>query len=198
MSLEYHYGSPVSGSEIRSIEDWLSPMEITSRHDRLQTVRMTKTCGWILDIKTIQRWLNPDALAEEDNDVGLTRNIWICGKAGSGKSVLSAFLYDETRRIVDGRESRSQPFDHCSGTSGSPACDADDQSALAALYFPLQESQPPILIVKSLIHQLLKARPADPNLRNITTEFKDLNRQLSFSKSIELLISLLSTFSLVL
>lgn len=59
-------------------------LEMRYRQDEVEETRGAESCGWILEHKTYQSWLN--------NVHGL---LWIKGKPGSGKSTLMKRIYIE-------------------------------------------------------------------------------------------------------
>lgn len=93
MCLGYQYDTHYPGGAVKEIKHWLSPEDvfnddyITRRDDRLEG-----TCEWAYKVDVIVGWLRscPDSRTKRLEPKPL---VLVAGKAGSGKSVLAAYLH---------------------------------------------------------------------------------------------------------
>jgi Cdc6-like AAA superfamily ATPase len=177
---------------VKAIQDWLTPTlldETLEIYDKLRRTRLPDTCKWVFTIDSVRDWLDPDGL------VRTHRPVLFYGKAGSGKSVLSAFLYDRVKSVVKRRLSPSLEDNPCAGTSESANCEIQDKSKRsAALYFPLRANQRITAVIATFIDNILRSRPFDIELQGIVTVFMNENARLTFTTSVELFAKLLCHF----
>ncbi|KAK8127290.1 hypothetical protein PG984_008398 [Apiospora sp. TS-2023a] len=79
---------------------WMSPsspdISQKSRHDDLCSMRAPGTCLWILKNRKLSSWMN------EENPIACL--LWINGKMGAGKSVLTSQIVETCREQVEGFE----------------------------------------------------------------------------------------------
>jgi hypothetical protein len=79
--------------EIRA-KNLMKALEFDSMNDRIMTVSpaCAQTCTWFLDRLEYTSWRDPEH-REESNGV-----LWIKGKAGTGKSTLMRYIYDNAQK----------------------------------------------------------------------------------------------------
>jgi len=77
----------------RRIMEWLSPVDFSQDLRRVQEKRMNGTCQWIFTTQSYMGWKS-----QQIQDPVL----WLCGKPGSGKTVLSASVVQELQRNSPG------------------------------------------------------------------------------------------------
>ncbi|KAK6065262.1 hypothetical protein SCUP515_11318 [Seiridium cupressi] len=81
-----------------SILRWIDPPEYKAELEDAKRDRMDGTAEWILDHRKFLEWRR--CSPEEDRDIGnaATGILWICGKPGSGKTILSGSIIEDFRR----------------------------------------------------------------------------------------------------
>ncbi|KAK3680915.1 hypothetical protein B0T22DRAFT_474365 [Podospora appendiculata] len=180
-------------SQLRAIQEWLSPPDHAEILSRLQSARLAGTCSWALRNEALRLWLTPDNPSMNSSPAAAERrSVWISGKAGSGKSVATAYLHARAEEICRQRTSRDV---QCAGASDTPSCDeqgADDR--FAALYSPLHQNLSVVTALKGLIDDLLRCRPFDAGLHSIALESMSKHPRMTLKSSIALLTSLLRKF----
>ncbi|KAI7065932.1 hypothetical protein KC327_g11264 [Hortaea werneckii] len=110
----------------RKIVDWLSPPDPWTNHRSARDRHEPHTGEWLLQNATYWNW-----------KAGKTRHLWICGKAGCGKTVLSSTLIEDIKQL----------------------CDADEnlgRFGLGAFYFTFSDKQKQSYedLLRSLVEQL--------------------------------------------
>jgi hypothetical protein len=80
--------------EIDKILQWLSPPDPWTNHHAARSLHQAGTGRWVLDNEIYKAWLN-----------GSTRHLWLYGKAGCGKTILSSTMVEDVqhhcRQAVD-------------------------------------------------------------------------------------------------
>lgn len=118
------------------------------------------TCHWIHDVSAFKDW----KAGTPGHDT-----LWIYGPAGSGKSVLAAYIISSLKHeshIMQDRQSM------CHNPISSDRCGAEEKSS-PVLYFFCgvdRKSETPERMLATLIHQLLLARSESQELFNIGKE----------------------------
>ncbi|KAI6855500.1 hypothetical protein KC343_g118 [Hortaea werneckii] len=74
----------------RKIIDWLSPSDPWTNHRSARHRHEPHTGDWLLQSPTYLDWKS-----------GKTQHLWICGKAGCGKTVLSSTMIEDIKRLCD-------------------------------------------------------------------------------------------------
>ncbi|GAB1739832.1 hypothetical protein NU219Hw_g4767t1 [Hortaea werneckii] len=74
----------------RKIVDWLSPPDPWTNHRSACDRHEPGTGDWLLQSPTYLDW-----------KAGKTRHLWICGKAGCGKTVLSSTMIEDIKKLCD-------------------------------------------------------------------------------------------------
>lgn len=74
----------------RRVMEWLNPVEIESDFLRERNKRANKTCSWILSRPEYENWRSTE---KHDDSI-----LWINGRPGGGKSVLSTCIIEELQR----------------------------------------------------------------------------------------------------
>ncbi|KAK3320455.1 hypothetical protein B0T19DRAFT_477722 [Cercophora scortea] len=180
-------------SQLRAIQEWLSPPDHAEALSRLQDARLAGTCSWAFQNETLRLWLAPDDHNLNSSPAAVhKRSVWICGKAGSGKSVLAAYLHTRAEEICRRRTNLDV---QCAGTSDTTSCEKQGPDGrFAVLYSPLQQNLSVVTALKGLIDDLLRCRPSDPQLHSIALESMRKHPRMTLQTGIELLTSLLHTF----
>jgi len=182
------YDGQYSGAHQKVIKEWLDPITLAGTIDKLQSSRLNGTCEWALSTTEIRTWLHPDMEADDK------AAIWICGKPGSGKSVLSAYLNAQAANIC--RERARQQVS-CQGIPKSPNCEAGLQgqdSLPMALYFPLEENQSITSVAATLIDEVFRWRPYDSRLQTLAADYIGRHPVITLTRSLHLLKLLLAQF----
>jgi Cdc6-like AAA superfamily ATPase len=118
--------------------------------------------------------------------------IWIFGKPGSGKSVVSEFLVDHLQKS------------HHLGPSSEAVCEGDTQKdascrttdpriKFSVLYFFCRgkDEIEPSDIFRTMVNQLLRQHPESQKLHSIALQFKKESDDPSASSLLELLLKLI-------
>ncbi|KAI7158046.1 hypothetical protein KC349_g5195 [Hortaea werneckii] len=110
----------------RKIVDWLSPPDPWTNHRSARDRHEPGTGDWLLQSPTYLDW-----------KAGKIRHLWICGKAGCGKTVLSSTMIEDVKKL----------------------CDTDDnlgRFGLGAFYFTFSDKQKQSYedLLRSLVGQL--------------------------------------------
>ena len=110
--------------QLDSIRRWLAPPDPSTNHNRACRSREGTTGSWFIESEAFARWKETDAL------------LWLHGKAGCGKTVLSSTIIAETIR-------------ECSNRSGA---------AVAYFYFDFNDSEKenPDKMIGSILIQLYR------------------------------------------
>ncbi|KAI6911953.1 hypothetical protein KC318_g4774 [Hortaea werneckii] len=74
----------------RKIVDWLSPPDPWTNHRSARDRHEPQTGDWLLQGPTYLDW-----------KAGKIRHLWICGKAGCGKTVLSSTMIEDIKKLCD-------------------------------------------------------------------------------------------------
>lgn len=84
LDLQHHF---------QKIVDWLSPPDPWANYASARRHHEPHTGSWLLQSDQYQRWRD-----------GQTRHIWLYGKAGSGKTVLSSTVIEDARLYSESAE----------------------------------------------------------------------------------------------
>ncbi|PGH14460.1 hypothetical protein AJ80_05905 [Polytolypa hystricis UAMH7299] len=185
----YQYSSHCPDGKVKEIQDWLSPVPFLE-YENLQAHRLEGTCEWVFDMDIVKMWLNP-----QPSD---PKTVWISGKAGSGKSIITTYLYDHISAIVDQENWSPTDPSRCSGMPDSISCKhysmLDNQ---AVLYFPFKRDRTIASAIRTLIDQILRFQPLNSNLQEIVLEFKRAgNKGVATRGGFYVLMRLLKAFPL--
>ncbi|RMY25079.1 hypothetical protein D0867_00954 [Hortaea werneckii] len=74
----------------RKIVDWLAPSDPWTNHRLARDRHEPHTGDWLLQSPTYLNW-----------KAGQSRHLWICGKAGCGKTVLSSTMIEDVKKLCD-------------------------------------------------------------------------------------------------
>ncbi|RMY70463.1 hypothetical protein D0862_14748 [Hortaea werneckii] len=77
----------------RKIVDWLSPADPWTYHHSARDRHEPGTGDWLLQSPTYLDW-----------KAGKSRHLWICGKAGCGKTVLSSTMIEDIKKLCGANE----------------------------------------------------------------------------------------------
>jgi hypothetical protein len=168
------YGSVAPDTEREQLQRWLGKPEarqaqLTAYDNSLKIQKSAPyTCKWIHITPEFRAWLSPDSEL---------RTLWISGPAGSGKSVLTAYIINYLRNSPDlnGLES---------GASSSQV-PRPDLLPIVLHFFcgPDRLSETPERMLSLLIHQLLICRPDNEKLVTMCRELYHTSLQLGVSAS---------------
>jgi Cdc6-like AAA superfamily ATPase len=146
--LRWRYGEACANLDCKNVLRWLNPSESKMAQDEQRRDRLAKqqsasfTCQWLLQNPIFLAW----ASFETAHNV-----LWINGKAGTGKSVLSAFIIDSLRSIPPTYVEEGRGDDH-------PSKSSKMSSKPTVLFFFCgidRASENPWSFIGSLIHQLI-------------------------------------------
>jgi Cdc6-like AAA superfamily ATPase len=166
-----------------------------SREDTLRRLRFEGTCEWATRLDVVSRWLDPEVAVALPKALHGGRCLWIYGKPGSGKSVLSAFLYDQITAIVAKQHKDAIRNAPCPGFEGSEDCTPILQAKLwTALYFPFHGNATLMQAAVTLVHRILLQHPANEALHDVASKFQDKPR--TETVAMELLTGLIHGLSL--
>jgi hypothetical protein len=192
----YKYNSRYAGPELRNLKGWLSPVLLAPRIEKLQCDRWPETCTWALDSAPIDQWNSSGTSSTIPSGGNGSRCWWIHGKPGSGKSVLSAYLYGWIRELVVSHNKTVNRANPCYGPTAQSCQLGVPPSHWAVLYFTFQGNQELTSVISTLIHQLLVQHPDNEDLMAAATSSQTTNPELSPSVAINLLKTLLGRLSL--
>ncbi|KKK19651.1 hypothetical protein ARAM_001652 [Aspergillus rambellii] len=157
----WQYGSAMPDAEREQLQRWLDPSreaQTTIYHKRREIQQSaTYTCTWIQNVPAFQEWLGDT----EKRDA-----LWITGKAGSGKSILAAY-------IIDLLKDRSPTEDEESLLCHTPLTQAEcsyKQNNTPVLFFfggVDRNRETAERMLATMLHQLLLARPESQEVFNI-------------------------------
>jgi hypothetical protein len=147
----WQYNADGCNSLRESIRRWLAPSrkpQTTQLKSRLAVQTASSyTCQWIFTLPVFESW----------RDWSTPQNVlWINGKAGSGKSVMAAFLVNRFKEGVLDSEDEDETT-NCNVSLSSAPCSQKRQS-LTVLYFFCgidRTHEDPASFIGTLIHQLL-------------------------------------------
>lgn len=193
----YQYDTQHPSGVVKEIKHWLSAENVfnddyvTRRAERLES-----TCEWVYEVDVIADWLRSSPGPRTDSLVSNVP-VLVTGKAGSGKSVLAAYLHSILARRVRNGNWSANDVSRCSGSAETKDCQhytVTDNKAV--LYFPISRSSKPASVIRTLIDQLLYFQPTNSGLHTIVqTKLVDGNiKECTSEVGIQLLIDLLNTF----
>ena len=143
----------------------------------------------------VSRWLDPDIAKPIAGAIQDGRCLWVQGKAGSGKSVLSAFLNDQVNAIVAEHNKQAIGNVRCSGEGDSEPCAPALRADLwTALYFPFHNGAKFAQAIVTMVHRLLQRHPENKALHQVTDEFQ--SRALTPETAMNLLLALVTKLKL--
>ena len=152
--------------EIDKIKAWLSPPDPWTNHHAARSLHQTGTGKWVLDSDVYKAWLG-----------GSTRHLWLCGKAGCGKTILSSTIVEDVQR-------------HCFQAVGF---------GLAPFYFTFTDrgKQSYEAMLRSLIAQLGLQEPGLPVLQEKHDQRHKLKGELNVRSLESILLVVLATYDAV-
>jgi len=152
--------------EIDKIKAWLSPPDPWTNHHAARSLHQTGTGKWVLDNDVYKAWLG-----------GSTRHLWLCGKAGCGKTILSSSIVEDVQR-------------HCYQAVGF---------GLAPFYFTFTDrgKQSYEAMLRSLIAQLGLQEPGLPALQEKYGQRHKLKGELNVQSFESILLVILATYDTV-
>ena len=152
--------------EIDKIKAWLSPPDPWTNHHAARSQHQIGTGKWVLDSDVYKAWLS-----------GSTRHLWLCGKAGCGKTILSSTIVEDVQR-------------HCCQAVGF---------GLAPFYFTFTDrgKQSYEAMLRSLIAQLGLQEPGLPVLQEKHDQRHKLKGELNVQSIESILLVILATFDTV-
>jgi Cdc6-like AAA superfamily ATPase len=77
----------------QKLKEWLTPADPWTNHASARRHHEPGTGVWLLESSTYQRWKS-----------GAIRHIWLYGKAGCGKTIISSTLIEDMRAHCEGRD----------------------------------------------------------------------------------------------
>jgi hypothetical protein len=147
--LRWRYGATGANLDCKNVLRWLNPSGSEKEQDEQQKDLLAKqrsasfTCQWLFSNSIFMTW----ASFETAQNV-----LWVNGKAGTGKSILSAF-------IIDALRSRLSPYMMGEGGEyGCPSHSSKMSSKPTVLFFFCgidRASENPWSFIGSFIHQLI-------------------------------------------
>lgn len=156
------YGSLTPDAERERLQRWLDPsrdIQTITYTEKLDIQRSAPyTCQWIHDTAEFKAWKG----ADESNA------LWISGTAGSGKSVLAAYII---KCLKDAGEADNGHFQPCSAAISEP-CGYKNGSVPVLMFFcgVDRKSESTERILATLVHQLLLARPESQELFEVAQD----------------------------
>jgi hypothetical protein len=137
--------------KFHKIVDWLSPPDPWINHRSARQQHEPHTGSWFLQSNQYQRWKG-----------GHTRHLWLYGKAGCGKTVLSSTVIEDVRL-------------HCKGATNT---------GLAVFYFSFSDNRKQAFenLLLSLVAQLGWKEPGRSTLQR---EYDEPNRSLPGVEALE-------------
>ncbi|KFY17537.1 hypothetical protein V492_00596 [Pseudogymnoascus sp. VKM F-4246] len=180
----WQYNSDGCNDVRESLRCWLTPSRDPQErqlHSRLAVQTMSSyTCQWIFDLPAFKSW----------KDWTTAQNLlWINGKAGSGKSVLAAFLISHFRGGVKPSQDKDREGG-CNVPLVMRPCGYWKQS-VTVLYFFCgidRMHEDPKSFLGTLIHQLLWWHSEDQQLLSICEGFRKRNRAGADAKTMSKLL----------
>ena len=126
------------------IVDWLSPPNPWTNHKSARRLHEPETGSWLLQSDQYKRW-----------KYGHTRHLWLYGKAGCGKTILTSTVIEDIRKH----------------------CDKEENAGLAVFYFSFSDNGKQSFddLLCSLVAQLGQKEPGRTTLRQ---EYDKPNRRL--------------------
>lgn len=159
------YGSVTPDPERERLQTWLDPsLKAWNTTYTLKLEVQQKapyTCRWIDTNKAFDAWSR--------GDVGVN-TLWISGIAGSGKSVLAAYVIKSLR---DESKAANGHSESCANSAVQP-CGWKDGTVPVLMFFcgVDRKSESTERILATLIHQLLLTRPDSQELFDVAQRLK--------------------------
>ena len=182
---------------MKEIKHWLSPENVfDEQYVTRRTDRLEGTCHWAYKIGVFSDWLDPNY-----NPIVVKSEpippLLVCGKAGSGKSVLAAFLHHNLLERIRAENWSADDISRCSGSADTEDCQHSSVTGnKAVLYFPISKSTKAASVIRTLIDQLLHFQPTNSGLQELVRS-KLMQRHIKECTSdigIEILTELLQEF----
>jgi Cdc6-like AAA superfamily ATPase len=174
------------GSDLYQFKTWLRPWSLATRREELSIRRTPGTCAWSLTHDYLKTWL--DSSASQEANTG----VWIFGKPGSGKSILSEFLVEH---LLQSRHLGPWSGAVCEGnTQNNEPCPIIDPGVrISVLYFFCQGKEEIELssIFRTMINQLLQQHPESQKLHLIALQFQKDHDDASVSELLDFLLKLI-------
>ncbi|KAK3393261.1 hypothetical protein B0H63DRAFT_14817 [Podospora didyma] len=196
----HQYDTDHPGGDVMEIRHWLSPEIILNCvYERRQADRLDGTCEWADDVDIIRTWLGMDSLppAPSSRASAEGHTVWVSGKAGSGKSVFAAYIYDRIFEAHRGNNWSATDVARCSGSSETVDCQHYSViSNKAVLYAPISKTSTSASIIRTWIHQLLSFQPTRSRLQRIVIDAKKGLEECTSRQGSKILRNLLKYFPL--
>ncbi|KAI9770873.1 MAG: hypothetical protein M1839_002993, partial [Geoglossum umbratile] len=195
------YSSGDGKSKVNGLGKWIAPASSEGRLLLLQGKRYAGTCEWIRKEDAFLKWLNVSQFDSTSEHASNSRYLWIYGKPGSGKSVLSSYVKDMVTEMIDGRHRRTVASDQsvCDDKEcqvGARHLKSGDERVL--LYFSVEGDIKAPQVIASLVDQILVRFVSDPASQHIARKFQTEHRnhnKMPASLGIELLGLLIANLS---
>jgi len=162
-------------------------LSLATRREELRTHRAPGTCAWSLTHDYLETWL--DSSASQEANAG----VWIFGKPGSGKSVLSEFLVDHLQQshhlgpwkgaVCEGNTQNDDPC---------PIIDPRVRSSVLYFFCQGKEEVEPSGIFRTMINQLLQQHPESQKLQIFALQFQKDHDDPSVSELLDFLLILIN------
>ncbi|KAK4244847.1 hypothetical protein C7999DRAFT_34830 [Corynascus novoguineensis] len=158
------YGSDTPNADRERLQRWLDPsrdVQTITYTEKLDIQRAAPyTCQWIHNTKAFNDW----KLGSETGN----STLWITGTAGSGKSVLAAYIINA---LKNGGQATHGHSESCSEPIAKP-CGFRDRSVPVLMFFcgVDRKSESTDRMLATLVHQLLLSRPKSQELFDIAEE----------------------------
>jgi hypothetical protein len=152
--------------EIDKIKAWLSPPDPWTNHNEARCLHQAETGKWVLENDAYKAWLG-----------GSTRHLWLHGKAGCGKTILSSTMVENV-------------LHHCRQAVGF---------GCAPFYFTFSDRtrQTYEALLRSLLHQLGSQEPGLAIMREKYDQRHNLRGGLGIESLQPLLLDVLAVYDTV-
>jgi hypothetical protein len=196
-TLGYQYDTHYPGGAVKEIKHWLSPENVfNEQYVMRRTDRLEGTCHWAYDVGLFSAWLNlnTDSRAPSSEPIP---PLLVSGKAGSGKSVLAAYLHHNLWECIRADNWSADDASRCSGSADTVDCQHSTVTGnRAVLYFPMSKSTKAASVIRTLIDQLLHFQPTNSGLQDLVRSKLTQRhiRECTSDVGVEILIELLRGF----
>jgi hypothetical protein len=183
------------------LKAWLAPIDAYNDiYERRQENRLEKTCEWAYDIPAISNWMEPTDTPLSALALSSPQSVFVCGKAGSGKSVLGVYIYDQIASRIQKANWTATDVSRCRGAPDSSDCQQQSmEQNKAVLYFALDKDSNAKVAIGTLIHQLLGYQPRRKAAHQIVQDVKMASKAstVTVGAGLSILLQLLPLFPLV-
>jgi hypothetical protein len=199
-ALGYQYDTHYPGGAVKEIKHWLSPENVfNEEYVTRRTDRLEGTCDWAYQVDILADWLGSYSDGRTPRP-GQSPPLLVVGKAGSGKSVLAAYLHRNLEERFRAENWSADDASRCSGSSDAEDCQqATVTENKATLYFPVSKSTKVASVIRTLIDQLLHFQPTNSGLQDVIRSKLTQKhvKECTSDVGVEILVRLLRTFSSV-